>query len=83
MRNGLGTLRRAGASCHPERAQTPSERSESRNRHPLASRDLHLPRPWQRRNADNNTDFAETAGLLRLGGEISPPDPQKMWVVDG
>jgi len=31
------------ALCHGERAQILSERSESKDRHPLASRDLHLP----------------------------------------
>jgi len=36
----------------------PSERSESR--------DLHVPSARHRRNADNNTDFAETAGSLRV-----------------
>ena len=50
MRNGL---------CHPERAQIPSERSESRNRHPLASRDLHL--VFHAENADNDLRTLRTA----------------------
>jgi hypothetical protein len=45
-------MRNDTASCHPERAQILSERSESKDRHPLASKDLHLPRPSQRPSAD-------------------------------
>ena len=37
----------------------------------------------ERRNADLNYDLTETAGLLRVGGEISAPDPQRLEVVDG
>src|SRR5689334_7958977 len=31
----------------------------------------------QRRNADNYTDFTETAGSLRVGAEISPPEHRR------
>jgi len=33
--------------CHPERAQILSERSESKDRHLIASRDLHFERQVQ------------------------------------